>query len=387
MARSRGQIRKRGEEKYLIRVYLGRVNGKRKYKSKTVYGDEDHAEEKLTEMLRRKDRGLLRDRDDEQMDSFLDEWLESKEGKIKAATYGSYESIVEEHIRPGLGHLELGDVNSRLVQGFINDLDQEKDLSPVYIRNIHGVLRMVLKKAVRWDLIATNPADASRVDLPSRDQPDHRILDKDEVGALLEATRGDRLYALWALLIATGLRPQEAFALKWEDLDEDGFLSVRRVITKSGEEGRSYEISSDMKTRSSRRRVKLPEFVQDALEEHRTRQAKEMLAAGDDYERRGLIFTRNPQSGEFLYHQKAHREFTKALEKADLPDEEIRLYDLRHTHISRLILDGVDLKLASSRAGHSSIQQTADTYAHLTDEAEEQMADTTEQMLQEAVSR
>ncbi len=120
-----------------------------------------------------------------------------------------------------------------------------------------------------------------------------------------------------------------------------------------------------------------------ALEKHRTRQAKEIMAAGDHHARRDFIFTRGPTSddhGRFIYQEYARRHFQKALKEAGLPTDEINLYTLRHTHISRLILNGTDLKLASSRAGHSSIQQTADTYAHLTDEAEEQMAETTERM-------
>jgi len=67
---------------------------------------------------------------------------------------------------------------------------------------------------------------------------------------------------MWALLFATGLRPQEALALKWKDLD-DGWLRVRRVVKRDSAEKRSYEISEQMKTKRSRRRVKLPNVVQE----------------------------------------------------------------------------------------------------------------------------
>lgn len=144
-----------------------------------------------------------------------------------------------------------------------------------------------------------------------------------------------------------------------------------------------------MKTDSSNRRIKLDNVVLDVLKRHGARQAAEMLQAGEEYERNDFIFARGPVSdrqGHFIYQEYARRHFKQVLRDADLPADEIRLYDLRHTHISQLILDGVDLKLASQRAGHSSIQQTADTYAHLGDEAEEQMAEVTEGRMQEAVS-
>lgn len=348
MARDRGQLIQRGEEKYLIRVYLGRQDGKRKYKSKTVYGDEDHAEKKLTEMLRLKDQGHLRRQSDKTLGDLADEWLKNKKGKVQPATYDSYERYVRVHIKPGLGYAKLEDVNARLVQGFVNELDQEKGLSARYVRQIHTCLQMILKKAVAWDYIPLNPAGTERIDLPRVQRRERRTLDRNDIGALLEAAEGNRLYALFVLLVTTGLRPQEAYGLRWDDLDEDGFLNVRRVVSTAPEEDeRPWRISEQMKTRSSRRRIKLSDTTLEALEEHKAKQAKEILAAGSYHARDGFIFTRGPKSDDhsrFIYQEYARRHFQEVLEKAGLPTDEINLYTLRHTHISRLILDGVDLK-------------------------------------------
>lgn len=204
MARNRGQIRKRGDEKYLIRVYLGRIDGKRKYKSKTVYGNEDHAEEELTKMLRKKDRGTLRRQSDETLADFADEWLETKKGKVKPATYGSYERYVRVHIKPAIGYMKLDELNSRHIQSFVNELDHEKGLSGLYIRQIHSCLRGILKQAARWQLIHRNPADSDLIDLPSTQSREYRTLDKEEIATFLEAAEDDRLYALFVLLVSTG---------------------------------------------------------------------------------------------------------------------------------------------------------------------------------------
>jgi integrase len=42
-----------------------------------------------------------------------------------------------------------------------------------------------------------------------------------------------------------------------------------------------------------------------------------------------------------------------------------RLYDLRHTCATLLLVAGVPLKVVSERLGHASITQTADTYSHV----------------------
>lgn len=371
MARSRGQIRQRGENKWLVRVYVGRLDGKRKYKSKMVTGTEDDAEEKLTEMLRKKDRGTLPRPNSEKLDSFMDEWIEMKEGNVSPGSLRNYKRVTELHIKPDLGHLRLEDINSRIVQQWVNSLESEKELSPKYIRLILSPLRQALQQAVIWEMLPFNPAEGGRIHLPSKTDREYRIFSKPEIRQFLEETEGDRFHALWVLLFTTGLRPQEAMALKWEDLD-DGWLRVRRVIRRVASEGRRIGVSDEMKTKQSKRRVKLPEATQAVLERHKAEQAKTILRAGDKYARNGFIFAWD--DGSFIDPRVARRDFNDALEDAGLPSE-IRLYDTRHTHISHLIMDGVDLKKASARAGHASINQTADTYAHLSEEAEEEMAE------------
>lgn len=48
----------------------------------------------------------------------------------------------------------------------------------------------------------------------------------------------------------------------------------------------------------------------------------------------------------------------------------VRFHDLRHSHATQLLLSGVPLKVVSERLGHAGIAITADTYAHVTAEAQ-----------------
>jgi len=52
----------------------------------------------------------------------------------------------------------------------------------------------------------------------------------------------------------------------------------------------------------------------------------------------------------------------------------VRFHDLRHDHITQLLLRGVPLKVVSARAGHAGIAITADLYDHLLPGADEQAA-------------
>ena len=73
-----GQIIKRAEKKYVLRVFLGRNpdTGKRRYLNKTVHGTKKQAEQALTALLRSKDTGTLAEPTAHTLDSYLTHWLE-----------------------------------------------------------------------------------------------------------------------------------------------------------------------------------------------------------------------------------------------------------------------------------------------------------------------
>jgi integrase len=48
-----------------------------------------------------------------------------------------------------------------------------------------------------------------------------------------------------------------------------------------------------------------------------------------------------------------------------------RIHDLRHTHVSWLIAQGVQLPAISRRLGHESITTTNDRYGHLLPEVDD----------------
>ena len=115
------------------------------------------------------------------------------------------------------------------------------------------------------------------------------------------------------------------------------------------------------KTDRSRRTIDFPRFVADLLvSEVRTVQEMRKLA-GESWQENSLIFP--SQVGTPLEERNVLRRFQVICEANGLPT--LRLYDLRHTHASLLINEGVHPKKSSERLGHSSIKLTMDTYGHL----------------------
>jgi integrase len=153
--------------------------------------------------------------------------------------------------------------------------------------------------------------------------------------------RADRFEALYVLAVHTGLRQGELLGLKWEDTDlNNGLLRVRRTLTRR--KGRLF--LGELKTKGSRRTVRLTEAAVETLKRHLARQLKQMERLGDPYEDQGLLFA--TERGTLVNPTNLRkRSFAPLLENAGLPT--IRFHDLRHTCATLLLARNVNLKVVS----------------------------------------
>jgi integrase len=68
-------------------------------------------------------------------------------------------------------------------------------------------------------------------------------------------------------------------------------------------------------------------------------------------------------NGRILNPNNVLRNFDAIVERADVP--RIDMHDLRHTHATFLLLDGVPVTLVSKWLGHAKVSITLDTYSHI----------------------
>jgi integrase len=356
-----GQIINRGDKTWLVRVFTGRdATGKRRYINKTIKGKKKEAQSYLSETLTRISTGIFVEPVKLTLDEYLDKWLETvAKRRVSARTFEDYTSLLKRYVRQPLGAIRLSDLRAIDIQAMYQSM-QDSGLSARVVRYTHAVLSSALKQAVKWDMLFRNPADA--VEVPRLHRKEMKAMTAEEAGKFLEAVRDSRMSALFILALTTGMRPQEYLALKWSDLDLNrGTATVRRAIVWSKQKGGGWQFS-EPKTSHSRRTIPLPASAVKALIEHRRRQGEERLRIGSEWQDHGLVFTTHfgtPLDIPAL----AKQWFKPALVKAKLPA--FRLYDLRHTHATLLLLNGENPKVASERLGHCTIVLTLDTYSHV----------------------
>jgi len=155
---------------------------------------------------------------------------------------------------------------------------------------------------------------------------------------------------------------------------------VTQVLSKTrrrkGEQVPRFQFGPP-KTDKSRRTIDFPKFARDLLVEECRRLMEIHAFAGSRWHDHGLVFP--SEIGTPLEERNVLRRFQKICEANALP--KLRIYDLRHTHASLLIHEGVHPKRISERLGHSSIKLTMDTYGHLFEGSDRDSASKMEKLL------
>lgn len=302
-----------------------------------------------------------------------------RDGGLAPSTYQDYRYHIESHLVPVLGKVALNDLDPRKVDEFMRAMN-DKGLSPRTSQYSLSVLRRALQFAVDWKYITANPA-SSHMRAAKRRQVKElsriRFLTPDESRAFLKAVQGNRYEALYVLAITTGMRQGEMLGLQWPDINLDiGKVTVSRSLHRTKrrpdpEDPTPWFQFRNPKTPSSRRSLDIPPVTVDALRAHVMKQRQQRLLAGSSWQDLKLIFT--SRTGTPVDTTNVLHQFHKILEQAGIP--RMRFYDLRHTHASLLIAEGVHPKKISERLGHASIRLTMDLYGHLFDGSDKESAD------------
>lgn len=373
-----GSIFKRKDGRWCGQINLGWEKGRRK--RKTYYGGTAaEVREALLKARSDQSHNLPVAVERQTVAQFLAHWLEqSLKPRARQRTFESFGTIIEKHINPHIGRIQLDKLSPQHVQGLLGSKSKSggaggRGLSAQTVVNIRTVLRSALNQAVKWGLLARNVA--ALVDSPRISRPKAHALSVEEARVLIDGARGKRFEGIYVLALTLGMRRGEILGLAWTDLDLDNrVLRVNRAVQRLKD---GLKIT-DVKTERSRRSIALPDSVVRVLKERRLRQLEERLKAGLNWRDLGLVFT-NPTGGP-LEPITLHRDYKQLLKAAGLPVE-TRFHDLRHSAASLLLAQGVQLRIIMELLGHSSIALTANTYSHVMPAAMRATAETMDALL------
>jgi integrase len=298
--------------------------------------------------------------------TFIASWLRDEVTPNRdVSTLRIYESTCRLYIVPPLGSIRLDQLNGQHVQRCLNLAAEH--LSPSSVRLIRTVLRAALCTGERWGVVVGNAAKHSNV--PTQQEYEAKPLTVEQANRLLEMVKDHDHGAVFTVALSLGLRRTEIGGLRWENIDfATGFLHVRTQVKRVARKGLHV---SELKTKKSRRSLRMPRFVADALLRRQMIQEAQRIKAGTNWKETGFVFT-GPR-GDVIAPEKINEVHKEMLERANLPH--CRFHDLRHSCATLLLSRGVSMKTIQEILGHASFQTTANIYSHVVEAMRDEATD------------
>ncbi len=372
-----GHLRQRTKGSWQITIYGGYVSGQAVRHHETVKGTKTDAMRRMRELESGLDKGVPIPVGKLTVTEHLHNWLE---GYARTAcsprTVDGYESIVENHLIPALGHIQLKQLQPQTIQVYYSKACEK--LSGRSVQHHHRVLSQSLKYAVRQGTLGRNPAEL--VTAPSSRKKAMRTLTPSELEVLLEAASSNQFYPVIYTAVSTGLRQAELLGLRWRDLDLDLMgISVCRTLYKR----RGVCTFKEPKTSGSSRRVAMTPKLALFLKDYRAERESLYWQLGVPPTLDDLVFANH--DGKPIDPSTLTHNFGRISKLAGLG--RVRFHDLRHTFASLALLRGAKPKVISEALGHASVAFTMDTYSHIISGMQEDMMALLDEVLPSGVVR
>jgi len=376
-----GAIYKRGNT-WSYHVTVGRnANGKRIQKTKGGFKRKKDAQAAMNELQVEIDKGSYIELTKEKFCSFFENWFHTQyKREVSESTFNNQIYMMKKHLikENPFSNKMLSDVTAQDIDELYNQ-KLDLDLSASYIRKIHYLLDGAFTKAVKWKLLTHNPVKDT--DPPAIKRKETKVWSYESVRKFLDKRKGSSEYILFMLAIKTGMRRGEILGLNWTDIDfSNKTIDVVRSLAYVPSKGYTF---TNLKNKSSRRKVPVSNEVLSELSAHRDEQIKFKQQIGLLYEDNGFVVCTD--RGKNLDPRNVLRTMERLRKAADVP--RIRFHDLRHTHASMLLSNGVDIVKVAKRLGHANARVTSEIYAHLIPEEPDEVAEMFEDVLNKKLKK
>lgn len=272
----------------------------------------------------------------------MNEWLVSNKAQIKISSYQKYKTVIDKHIQPELGFLEVQYMTKLTVQQYAESL-LEKGLSKTTVNDSLIILSMGLSFAEEKYNI-----QVPKVSLLKNQPKEMRVLTAEEQNILVKYLLWkDDVYSFGMLLaLFTGVRIGELCALTWDDISEST-ISINKTVQRIKKGNATEVVLLPPKTKSSVRTIPIPQELSALINKRRSYGNVLQQDNGKPVEPRLL--------------QLKFKKYT-----AECGIDNINFHALRHSFSTRCIEIGFDVKTLSEILGHSDVKTTLNKYVHST---------------------
>lgn len=356
------QGKRDGLQKYRVRINYTDKDGKAHQLDRIAYGN-DAAKNLERELMldldkTSKPRGMT-------IEKLYDDYIEHKQYEVRATTLDKTKRCLQYHILPILKDYKIDNLSNSILKKWKLSIE-EKKLKISTKKYIHKELNAMMNYAVRMEYIPYNPlrniGNFKDPYVSAEKETLHYYTPEQFLNFIKIAYESAHTLTDWGYYVFfniafyTGMRKGEINALKWSDIEEN-IIHIRRSIAQKL---KGEDIETPPKNKSSYRDLQMPVPLIKILEEHKKRQMSSSEFTEEFRVCGGIKCLRDTSI------ENKNKQFSDA---AKLPH--IRIHDFRHSHASVLVNEGINIQEIARRLGHSDIQITWNTYAHLYPREEE----------------
>ncbi len=292
-------------------------------------------------------------------DSFADTYMRYCTPRQKPSTIVGKQYLIDEKFRPYFGRLKMCDITPRHVVNWqtemLNHVDENgKRYAKTYLKTMHNRLSAIFNHAVRYYNLPSNPAQKAGNMGKRKPEKEMKFWTREEYKQFSRRIM-DNIMAYYAfeMLYWCGIREGELLALTKADFD---FEANTVSINKNYQRFNGQDFITTTKTPKGNRIVKMPRHLRQEMQDYI-----------------GGLYGLKKKDRIFNFTRGALRNaMIKGCEKSGV--KQIRIHDLRHSHISLLIEMGFTPVAIADRVGHESIDITLN-YAHMFPNAQDAMAE------------
>lgn len=375
--------KKRADGRIAVQVYLGTVDGKRKYK--TVYGTtQKEAEKKANEIRQQLKNGMDLLIEDSTFGYWVKRWLTYRESEATPVQYK--DSVAKSRLflnwnpstqifsdcekdKRTLAHYDITKIKMEHLQDVLNALALNnphtgKPTAKETLSKYRHVCKAIFDYAEYNRAIVFNPSKYLKV---SQSAPVHkrRALTKEEQQRIIDTPHAAQTASM--IMMFAGLRRGEVTALLWSDVD----LKKNTISVTKSYDFNARTVKSP-KTTAGTRIVPIPHILSKHLSSI-PKTSLYVVSYKGDFVRESTWFS---WLGSYLcdlnlkYGAFTHKRSKFAPVKQTFAIEPFTWHCLRHTYATILYDAGVDVLTAQKLLGHSDVKTTLTIYTHLSKEKE-----------------
>lgn len=376
---ARAKNTRRSDGRLQSKIYLGIVDGKRKYKYVYAHTQKE-LNAKVNEVKLQLGKGLDIFSQHDTFGDWSERWLRLKKTEVSPHRYYIYKCRINN--LANLKEREITKIYTADIQDIIIDCSEKYSKS--VLREIKSTAQQILNFAIDNRVIDYNPACSVKIpniQKQNEHEQQRRALTEQEQRWIIETPHRARTSAM--IMMYAGLRRGELVPLLWSDIDlSEGIIRVNKSMERSGS---NWTVKQGAKSKAGIRNVYIPQILVNYLKN--VERGNNMLVCPDTSGNimslsswnklwESYLAELNFRNGDFS-HIAVVSDINNSLKSYNKPNSRfipkkipiviprITPHWLRHTFITSMYLAGVDVMTAKEQAGHSDIKTTMAIYTHL----------------------